>query len=457
MERILIVEDDMELNQALGLLLCENGYEVSRAFSIKDTKHCFEASVGMILLDVNLPDGDGFSFCKWLRERSHVPVIFLTARDLEEDVLMGYECGAEDYVIKPFSMKVLLAGLTIWAGSRKPACRASKIAPVEALGYRPADAAKTPRAKARGKLLWRLAKEQIFTPQLMETMRENDRIQEVHPLWSTQITVPWEPEFSDIWMTVPYEQDLEEYKAHPENFGTFLIGIDDQEFKALNQTLETPADAQRFLDGETCILYRNGLDFTSEDLRGKRVACAEYDNSENTLSFEIAGLTNESYYIGSLVGCPLIIIVSDRVVKAFVPEPLVDKVGILYKEEFDEEAEEEMLSLMDATPYQKDYSYESKIEELAYIEKSQGNKMEIGLGVTLLLALIGILNYINTVIGNIENRRSELAILESIGMTGRQTDQMLVYEGLLLAVGALVITERRDLESPASYSNPSII
>lgn len=113
MERILIVEDDMELNQALGLLLCENGYEVSQAFSIKDAKHCYEASVGMILLDVNLPDGDGFSFCKWLRERSHVPVIFLTARDLEEDVLTGYECGAEDYVIKPFSMKVLLKKIDV--------------------------------------------------------------------------------------------------------------------------------------------------------------------------------------------------------------------------------------------------------------------------------------------------------------------------------------------------------
>ena len=59
-------------------------------------------------MDVNLPDGEGFAFCRWVRERSRVPVLFLTARDLEEDALKGYELGAEDYVTKPFSMKILL-------------------------------------------------------------------------------------------------------------------------------------------------------------------------------------------------------------------------------------------------------------------------------------------------------------------------------------------------------------
>ena len=62
----------------------------------------------MILLDVNLPDGEGFDFCKWVKERTPVPVLFLTARDLEEDALCGYEAGAEDYVTKPFSMQILL-------------------------------------------------------------------------------------------------------------------------------------------------------------------------------------------------------------------------------------------------------------------------------------------------------------------------------------------------------------
>ena len=75
----------------------------------------------VILLDVNLPDGEGFDFCKWVKERTPVPVLFLTARDLEEDALCGYEAGAEDYVTKPFSMKILLKKIDVLCrnGSRQ--------------------------------------------------------------------------------------------------------------------------------------------------------------------------------------------------------------------------------------------------------------------------------------------------------------------------------------------------
>ena len=67
----------------------------------------------MAILDINLPDGDGFQFCKWIKARSDSSVLFLSARDLEEDVLTGYEMGADDYVTKPFSMKILLKKIPI--------------------------------------------------------------------------------------------------------------------------------------------------------------------------------------------------------------------------------------------------------------------------------------------------------------------------------------------------------
>lgn len=66
--------------------------------------------------------------------------------------------------------------------------------------------------------------------------------------------------------------------------------------------------------------------------------------------------------------------------------------------------------------------------------------MEVGIGIALILALIGLMNYINTVTGNIQNRQNELAVLESIGMTDRQRNGMLVQEGLFFALGSLVIT-----------------
>lgn len=86
----------------------KNGYRTVSVHSIAEGKAAWEEQeADLILLDVNLPDGEGFSFCRWVRERSQAPVLFLTARDLEEDALRGYELGAEDYVTKPFSMKIL--------------------------------------------------------------------------------------------------------------------------------------------------------------------------------------------------------------------------------------------------------------------------------------------------------------------------------------------------------------
>lgn len=68
--------------------------------------------IDMVLLDVNLPDVEGFSFCRWVQEQKEVPVIYLTARDME-DALIGYESGAEDYITKPFSMKILLKKIDV--------------------------------------------------------------------------------------------------------------------------------------------------------------------------------------------------------------------------------------------------------------------------------------------------------------------------------------------------------
>ena len=108
MYQILIVEDDWEMNQGISYFLEKNGYRTVSVHSIAEGKAAWEEQeADLILLDVNLPDGEGFSFCRWVRERSQAPVLFLTARDLEEDALRGYELGAEDYVTKPFSMKIL--------------------------------------------------------------------------------------------------------------------------------------------------------------------------------------------------------------------------------------------------------------------------------------------------------------------------------------------------------------
>lgn len=193
------------------------------------------------------------------------------------------------------------------------------------------------------------------------------------------------------------------------------------------------------MDGETCLLYRNTLDFGAEDIVGKTVTCAEYGDRAHTRSFEIAGLTDETEY-NALATYPPVIIVSDRAVKEFVEKPLIFKIGITYTEELDEKTEERLLSSVDQISHARDYFYESKIKLMKTVKKAQGNMMEVGISIVLILAFIGMMNYTNTSAGNIQSRRMELSILESIGMTHKQMNRMLIKEGLLYAGGAWIIT-----------------
>ena len=123
MQKILLAEDDRELNQSLCYALKREGYSVVSAFSVKEARMLYQTErPHLILLDVNLPDGEGYEFCRWVKEKTDIPVLFLTARDLEEDVLRGYELGAWDYVTKPFSMKILLRKLEVILRHMKSEC-----------------------------------------------------------------------------------------------------------------------------------------------------------------------------------------------------------------------------------------------------------------------------------------------------------------------------------------------
>lgn len=105
--KILIVEDDKALND--GIALTFGGDTALQAFNIKEAEQLFDGTVDLVLLDINLPDGSGLELCKKIRESSGIPILFLTANDMELDIVTGLESGADDYITKPFSLAVLRA------------------------------------------------------------------------------------------------------------------------------------------------------------------------------------------------------------------------------------------------------------------------------------------------------------------------------------------------------------
>ena len=104
---ILIVEDDRALND--GIRLSMKDLDIFQAFSLQEARELVKRRPDLIILDINLPDGSGLDFCKEIKSAYHIPVIFLTANDMESDVVTGLELGADDYITKPFSLAILRA------------------------------------------------------------------------------------------------------------------------------------------------------------------------------------------------------------------------------------------------------------------------------------------------------------------------------------------------------------
>lgn len=109
MRNILIVEDDIMLNNGICFNLQADGFNIITAYNIKEGENILKNNIiDLIILDVNLPDGNGFEFCKRIRENSNAGILFLTACDMESDIINGFKIGADDYITKPFSINILM-------------------------------------------------------------------------------------------------------------------------------------------------------------------------------------------------------------------------------------------------------------------------------------------------------------------------------------------------------------
>ena len=109
-QNILIIEDNKKLNDGMCLALKNKDYNFYQCRTLNDGRQIMrEQDISLIMLDVNLPDGNGIDFVKEIRRQSSVPVILITVNNMEVDIVTGLEAGADDYITKPFSLMVLRA------------------------------------------------------------------------------------------------------------------------------------------------------------------------------------------------------------------------------------------------------------------------------------------------------------------------------------------------------------
>lgn len=114
MSTILIVEDDKKLNNGIRLALKNPNDQLIQCRTIRDAREVFRKNkLDLILLDINLPDGNGMDFLAEIRKNDQVPIILITANNMETDIVIGLEVGANDYITKPFSLMVLRARVEV--------------------------------------------------------------------------------------------------------------------------------------------------------------------------------------------------------------------------------------------------------------------------------------------------------------------------------------------------------
>ncbi|HEX3025785.1 MAG TPA: response regulator transcription factor [Clostridia bacterium] len=110
MEKILLIEDDSALVAGLRYSIEKEGYDITTAGSVREgCEKFFSGNFSLVVLDIGLPDGTGFDVCRTIREKSMIPILFLTACDEEVNVVMGLDMGADEYITKPFRLRELLS------------------------------------------------------------------------------------------------------------------------------------------------------------------------------------------------------------------------------------------------------------------------------------------------------------------------------------------------------------
>ncbi|MDD3796909.1 MAG: ABC transporter permease [Lachnospiraceae bacterium] len=283
----------------------------------------------------------------------------------------------------------------------------------------------------------------LLSDEKIEEIRGLEGVKSVSAVTSCEIVVPYQ----EIYLTYMdslhqsrytpgnLEKDLESWKEDPEGpfWAPRLIGIDDIGFTLLNERLGGILDQERFEKGEIAAAL-NFIDLSPDQgLVGKKTEFYFPGQQEKPhYTIEIAALADPQFcpaYFGG--GYLPSLIVSEAYAKQLSGTAFTELINITYDEAFLEATEQSVRSVFTG---ETQLSFSSKLEQYVDMKKSEDQVRVLGGSIGILMALLAILNYINMMAANIQNRSLEFAVLESIGMTVRQQKTVLSLEGIGYAV-----------------------
>ena len=284
----------------------------------------------------------------------------------------------------------------------------------------------------------------IIDTAFLSEIQETEGVAEVHAVKGIPVIFPYDENgFSDFWIKgytelkpyLTYSDIVSEYQQNPEKYYGMIKGIDEAEFDYLNESLGGVIDQQEFLNGKTAVLQYAGFEITPKWIGNNISFLAGNQKQEITI-----GAVSYGDYYGATVNFGANLIVSETCLESLTSEPCILSLNIKYKKSYDIETEEEIKNIMKANPYNNDLFSVSKYDDMKTIQDSQSGMFETGTVISLLLLLVGMLNYINTMANSMQNRKLTFSIMESVGMSKKQIKKLLTCEGILYAGGSVFIT-----------------
>lgn len=242
---------------------------------------------------------------------------------------------------------------------------------------------------------------------------------------------------------IDVQATIDHYSQTDGEYSAPIIAVSSHMIETYNQHATQKVDIERFERGETCVIGKVGTEEQAAQMQGKTITMHNADNT-NELALEVASCMtydndrgiNIGYY-WQLAGAPSCILVSRTALDHLTDTPSIDNIILDCAPQAEPYVTEQVKSLTNASPVVM--QVEVKSEMISDFQTSMNGMRILTSGISIILILIGILNFINVMLTSVFTRRKELAVMESVGMTKKQVCRMLMSEGFYYAVVTLLL------------------